>query len=175
MAAVGKIDEVEIWKKERLARLREQIDTEAAKRVTAHRAKAGAAVLRMHGRRGRLTTITAQTEAGIGEVCAMLRHAPKANNGRSPTVHMRQASEVLNPSGIALISVAEWPAHTTTAACAGTKRYRLTLPPRMARNGKRVRRGYDYSIHMCDTSCLEREFIEWGDPRIGCQRDAELC
>lgn len=57
----------------------------------------------------------------------------------------------------------------------GTKLYRLALPPRMARDRKRGHGGYDYFIHMRDASHPEREFIEWVDPRIGCQRDAELC
>jgi hypothetical protein len=78
LVAVGKIDEVEIWKKDRLAQLRQQVDTEAAKRVAAHRAKAGAAVARMQGRGETLTTIAARTDVGIGIVRTMLRHAPKA-------------------------------------------------------------------------------------------------
>ena len=57
----------------------------------------------------------------------------------------------------------------------GTKLYRLALPPRMARDRKRGHGGYDYFIHMRDASHPEREFIEWVDPRIGSQRDAELC
>lgn len=78
LVAVGKIAEVEIWKKERLAQLREQVDAEAAKRVAVHRAKAGAAVARMQGRGETLTTIAARTDVGIGVVRTMARHAPKA-------------------------------------------------------------------------------------------------
>ncbi|QZT54993.1 hypothetical protein JN084_18445 [Mycolicibacterium austroafricanum] len=74
---VGKVAEVEVWKKERLAQLREQVDAEAAKRVATHRGKAGAAVARMQGRGETLTTIAARTDVGIGIVRAMLRHAPK--------------------------------------------------------------------------------------------------
>lgn len=75
---VGKVAEVEVWKKERLAQLREQVDVEAAKRVATHRAKAGAAVERMQSRGETLTTIAARTDVGIGIVRTMLRHAPKA-------------------------------------------------------------------------------------------------
>ncbi|BBX63209.1 hypothetical protein MSAS_23830 [Mycobacterium saskatchewanense] len=57
----------------------------------------------------------------------------------------------------------------------GTTLYRLTLPPRMARDRMRGHGGYDYFIHMRDASHPEREFVEWVDPQIGCQRDAELC
>ncbi len=74
---VGKVAEVEVWTKERLAQLREQVDAEAAKRVAAHRAKAGAAVARMQGRGETLTTIAARTDVGIGIIRTMLRHAPK--------------------------------------------------------------------------------------------------
>jgi hypothetical protein len=35
--------------------------------------------------------------------------------------------------------------------------------------------GYDYFIHMRDASHPEREFVEWVDPQVGKQRDAELC
>ena len=75
---VGKVAEVEVWKKERLAQLREQVNTEAAKRMATHRAKAGAAVARMQGRGETLTTIAALTDVGIGIVRTMLRHVPKA-------------------------------------------------------------------------------------------------
>jgi hypothetical protein len=74
---VGKVADVEVWKKERLAQLREQVDVEAAKRVAAHRAKAGAAVARMQGRGETLTTIAAGTDVGIGIVRNMLRHDPR--------------------------------------------------------------------------------------------------
>lgn len=78
LVAVGKIAEVETWKTDRLARLREQVDAEAAKRVAVHRAEAGAAIVRMQDRGETLATIASRTEAGVGEVRAMLRHAPKA-------------------------------------------------------------------------------------------------
>ncbi|WP_174400718.1 hypothetical protein [Mycolicibacterium sphagni] len=77
LVAVGKIAEIETWKKERLAQLREQVDAEAAKRVAVQRAKAGAAVARMQDRGETLATVAARTDIGIGVVRTMLRHAPK--------------------------------------------------------------------------------------------------
>lgn len=74
---VAKLAEVEVWKKERLAQLREQVAAEAAKRVATHRTNAGAWVARMQGRGETLTTIAARTDVGIGVVRTMLRHAPK--------------------------------------------------------------------------------------------------
>jgi hypothetical protein len=57
----------------------------------------------------------------------------------------------------------------------GTPLYRLALPPRSARDRKRGYRDYDYFIHMRDASHPERQFVEWVDPQLGRQRDAELC
>lgn len=57
----------------------------------------------------------------------------------------------------------------------GTALYRLLLPPRMARDRVRGYGGYDYFIHMRDTSHPEREFIEWVDPKVGVLSNAELC
>jgi hypothetical protein len=74
---VGKLAEVEVWKKERLAQLRDQVDAEVNKRLATHRAKAGAAVARMHNRGETLTAIAARTDVGIRIVRTMLRHAPK--------------------------------------------------------------------------------------------------
>jgi hypothetical protein len=55
----------------------------------------------------------------------------------------------------------------------GTSLYRLPLPLRMIED--RVQGNFDYFIHMRDASYPEREFIEWVDPRVGRQRNAELC
>jgi hypothetical protein len=85
MYEVGKIAEVEQWKKERLAQLREQVDAEAAKKVATHRAKAGAAVARMQDRGETLTTIATNTDVGIGIVRTMLRHAPKDEKAAAST------------------------------------------------------------------------------------------
>ncbi|CAN5667852.1 hypothetical protein BH09ACT8_BH09ACT8_15600 [soil metagenome] len=57
----------------------------------------------------------------------------------------------------------------------GTTLYRLELPLRLARDRKPGYGRYDYFIHMRDASHPEREFIEWVDPEIGRQRQAELC
>jgi hypothetical protein len=57
----------------------------------------------------------------------------------------------------------------------GTALYRLPLRPRIARDRKPNYGGLDYFIHMRDASHPEREFIEWVDPEIGKQRNAELC
>jgi hypothetical protein len=57
----------------------------------------------------------------------------------------------------------------------GTALYRLPLPPRIARDRKPNYGRFDYFIHMRDASHPEREFIEWVDPEIGKQRNAELC
>jgi hypothetical protein len=57
----------------------------------------------------------------------------------------------------------------------GTELYRLPLPHRIARDRVGGYGGYDYFIFMRDSSHPEREFIEWVDPTIGRQRNAELC
>jgi hypothetical protein len=57
----------------------------------------------------------------------------------------------------------------------GTALYRLPLPPRIARDRVQSYGGFDYFIHMRDASHPEREFVEWVDPQIGKQRNAELC
>ncbi|KUH85957.1 MULTISPECIES: hypothetical protein [unclassified Mycobacterium] len=81
LVAVGRIAEVATWKKERLAKLRQQVDAEEAKRVAEQRAHAGAAVARMQGRGETLTTIAARTDLGIGIIRTVARHAPKAGKG----------------------------------------------------------------------------------------------
>ena len=57
----------------------------------------------------------------------------------------------------------------------GTTLYQLPLPPRIARDRSPGYGDYDYFIHMRDASHPEREFIEWVDPEIGRQCNAELC
>ncbi|WP_370331722.1 hypothetical protein [Mycolicibacterium hippocampi] len=94
MYEVGKIAEVEQWKKERLAQLRAQVDAEAAKKVADHQAKAGAAVARMQDRGETLTTIAAKTDVGIGVVRTMLRHAPKPEKSSASN-----GSHALGPRG----------------------------------------------------------------------------
>lgn len=75
--ALGKIEEIEIWKKERLAQLRAQVADEAGRRVDTCRRDAGAAVARMQGRGDKLAAIAEKLDTGIGVVRTMLRHAPK--------------------------------------------------------------------------------------------------
>ncbi|MGH3584131.1 MAG: hypothetical protein ACRDUB_21265, partial [Mycobacterium sp.] len=55
LVALGKIAEVDEWKKKRFAELRAQAEREAAKRVTDQRAAAGAAIGRMRDRGETLT------------------------------------------------------------------------------------------------------------------------
>lgn len=57
----------------------------------------------------------------------------------------------------------------------GTTLYQLPLPPRIARDRTIGYGDYDYFIHMRDASHAEREFLEWADPEIGRQCNAELC
>ena len=57
----------------------------------------------------------------------------------------------------------------------GTSLYRLPLPPRIAEDRVQGYGKFDYFIHMRDVSHPEREFIEWVDPEVGKQRNAELC
>lgn len=78
MVAVGKVGEVDAWECERLAAVRDQVRTEAGKRRADNRAEAGAAIARMQRRGETLTTIAELTGVGVGEVRAMLRHAPRA-------------------------------------------------------------------------------------------------
>lgn len=57
----------------------------------------------------------------------------------------------------------------------GTLLYRLRLPLSIARDRPRGYGEFDYFIHMRDASHPEREFIEWVDPAVGAQGNAELC
>lgn len=57
----------------------------------------------------------------------------------------------------------------------GTRLYRLPLPWRLRVDRIAGYGGYDYFIHMRDASHPEREFVEWVEPSIGAQRNAELC
>ena len=57
----------------------------------------------------------------------------------------------------------------------GTRLYRLELPFRIRSDRVAGYGAFDYFIHMRDASHPEREFIEWVDPQIGRQRNAELC
>jgi hypothetical protein len=80
MVAAGRVSEVDAWESERLAQVREQVRAEANRRRADHRAEAGAAVARMQRRGETLATIAELAGAGVGEIRAMLRYAPKAEN-----------------------------------------------------------------------------------------------
>jgi len=56
-----------------------------------------------------------------------------------------------------------------------TRLYRLRLPPQLAADRAPGYGRYDYFIHMRDASHPQREFIEWVDPKIGRDHNAELC
>jgi hypothetical protein len=78
VVAVGKVSEVDAWETERLAQARDQVRAEANRKRVDHRAEAAAAVARMQQRGETLATIAELTGASVGEIRALLRHAPKA-------------------------------------------------------------------------------------------------
>ena len=80
MVAAGKVREVDAWETERLAQLREQVRAEANKRRADHRVEAGVAIVRMQQRGETMATIAELAGAGIGEIRALLRFAPKGEN-----------------------------------------------------------------------------------------------
>jgi hypothetical protein len=75
MVAKATLAEIDAWETERFAAVTEQVRAEANRRRAGTRAEAGAAV-RLLQESGE-TTIAELTGDGIGEVRAMLRHAPK--------------------------------------------------------------------------------------------------
>lgn len=77
MVAKTKLAEVDPWERERLTQLRDQVRAEANRRRAIHRAEAGAALKLIQGNGETLTTIADLTGDRIGEIRAMLRHAPK--------------------------------------------------------------------------------------------------
>ncbi|RAV10086.1 hypothetical protein DQP55_16125 [Mycolicibacterium sp. GF69] len=77
MVAKTKLATVDTWERERLAQLRDQVRAEANKRRAVLRVEAGAALKLMQGNGETLTTIADLTGDCIGEIRAMLRHAPK--------------------------------------------------------------------------------------------------
>jgi hypothetical protein len=117
LVAVGKIAEVETWKTQRLAQLRDQVDAEAGKRVAVHRAEAGAAIVRMQDRGETLATIAGRTEAGVGEVRALLRHAPKLENltAINGSHGLGVGEKGIAPTGVAELGATEPPASAATA------------------------------------------------------------
>jgi hypothetical protein len=78
VVAVGKVSEVDAWETERLTQARDQVRAEANRKRVDHRAEAAAAIARMQQRGETLATIAELTGASVGEIRALLRHAPKA-------------------------------------------------------------------------------------------------
>ena len=78
VVAVGKVGEVDAWETERLAQARDQVRAEANRKRVDHRTEAAAAIARMQQRGETLATIAELTGASVGEIRALLRHAPKA-------------------------------------------------------------------------------------------------
>jgi hypothetical protein len=78
VVAVGKVSEVDAWETERLAQARDQVRAEANRKRVDHRAEAAAAIARMQQRGETLAMIAELTGASVGEIRALLRHAPKA-------------------------------------------------------------------------------------------------
>src|SRR6185312_13377203 len=80
VVAVGKVGEVDAWETERLAQARDQVRAEANRKRVYHRTEAAAAIARMQQRGETLATIAELAGANVGEIRALLRHAPKAEN-----------------------------------------------------------------------------------------------
>lgn len=84
--AMGRLAEIDAWESERLAAVTEQVRAEANKRRADTRADAGAAVRLLQESGETLTSIAELTGRGIGEVRAILRHAPIAGKLTARTV-----------------------------------------------------------------------------------------
>jgi hypothetical protein len=80
VVAVGKVGEVDAWETERLTQVRDQVRAEANRKRVDHRTEAAAAIARMQQRGETLATIAELAGASVGEIRALLRHAPKAEN-----------------------------------------------------------------------------------------------
>jgi hypothetical protein len=78
VVAVGKVGEVDAWETERLTQVRDQVRAEANRKRVDHRTEAAAAIARMQQRGETLATIAELSGASVGEIRALLRHAPKA-------------------------------------------------------------------------------------------------
>ncbi|ORA50126.1 hypothetical protein BST22_16035 [Mycolicibacterium chubuense] len=77
MVAKARLAEIDVWETERLAAVTEGVRAEATKRRAGTRAEAGAAIRLLQENGETLATVAELTGDGIGEVRAMLRHAPK--------------------------------------------------------------------------------------------------
>jgi len=85
VVAVGKVSEVDAWETERLAQARDQVRAEANRKRVDHRTEAAAAIAHMQQRGETLATIAELTGASVGEIRALLRHAPKAERHTAGT------------------------------------------------------------------------------------------
>lgn len=83
MVAKAKLAEIDTWETERLTTATQQLRAEANRRRAGTRAEAGAALRQLLDNGETPTTIAALTGAGIAEVRAMLRHAPKTEKARA--------------------------------------------------------------------------------------------
>ncbi|MDG5481920.1 hypothetical protein [Mycolicibacterium gadium] len=77
IVAKARLAEIDLWETERLAAVTGQVRAEANRRRAGTRAGAGEAIRLLQESGETLTTIAELTGDGIGEVRAMLRHAPK--------------------------------------------------------------------------------------------------
>jgi hypothetical protein len=77
VVAVGKVSDVDAWETERLTQVRDQVRAEANRKRVDHRTEAASAIARMQQRGETLATIADLTGASVGEIRALLRHAPK--------------------------------------------------------------------------------------------------
>lgn len=94
MVAKARLAEIDAWETERLAAVAEQVRAEANKRRAGTRGEAGAAVKLLQESGETLATIAELTGDGIGEVRAMLRHAPRAEKSTA-----RNGSHALGDDG----------------------------------------------------------------------------
>ena len=78
MVAVGKVSEVDAWETERLARSATRFALRPTSGAPTIAPRLAAAIARMQQRGETLATIAELTGASVGEIRAMLRHAPKA-------------------------------------------------------------------------------------------------
>jgi hypothetical protein len=88
MVAKARLAEIDAWEIERLAAVTEQVRAEANERRAGTRAEAGAATRLLQEGGETLATIAELTGDGIGEVRAMLRHAPKVEKRSARIDHM---------------------------------------------------------------------------------------
>lgn len=94
MVAKAKLAEIDAWETKRLAAVTEQVRAEANKRRAGTRTEAGAAIKLLQENGETLTTIAELTGDSIGEVRAMLRHAPRT--AKAPA---RNGSHALGSGG----------------------------------------------------------------------------